>query len=184
MTTAYAEAVFAFADELGLSPAMRHGEDLTDAQLAAWYADADVFVCLSEHEGFCIPLLEAMQAGLPIVAFAAGAVPETLGDAGLLLDAKRPSVVAAAVDRVRRDTVLSERLVDAGHRRLEAFSPSLTEDGSSRCSPRSPAVRRSVHEARRSSPPATGSRSSAEPRPRPACWPSACASDRDGRSRC
>ena len=90
VTAAYVEAVFGFADELGLSDAVRHGEDLSERELAAWYADADVFVCLSEHEGFCIPLLEAMQAGLPIVAFAAGAVPETLGDAGILLDTKRP----------------------------------------------------------------------------------------------
>jgi len=128
VTAAYVEAVFGLADELGLSDAVRHGEGLSDAELGAWYADADVFVCLSEHEGFCIPLLESMQAGVPIVAFAAGAVPETLGDAGLLLDTKRPSVVASAVDRVRRDAQLANRLIAAGHRRLEAFSPSLTED--------------------------------------------------------
>ncbi len=125
-TDSYVEAVFAFADELGLRDAVRHGEDLSDAELAAWYADADAFVCLSEHEGFCIPLLEAMRAGLPIVAYAAGAVPETLGDAGILLESKRPSVVAAAVDRVRRDQTLSDRLADAGHRRLAAFSPAVT----------------------------------------------------------
>jgi L-malate glycosyltransferase len=128
VTTAYVEAVFGLADELGLSTAVRHGEHLSDAELGAWYADADVFVCLSEHEGFCIPLLESMQAGLPIVAFAAGAVPETLGDAGLLLDTKRPSVVASAVDRVRRDTLLANRLIAAGHRRLEAFASSRTEE--------------------------------------------------------
>jgi glycosyltransferase involved in cell wall biosynthesis len=125
-TESYVEAVFALAEELGLADAVRHGEHLSDAQLAAWYADADVFVCLSEHEGFCIPLLEAMQSGLPIVAFAAGAVPETLGPAGLLLESKRPGVVAAAVDRVRRDDVLAGRLVTAGHRRLEDFQLATT----------------------------------------------------------
>jgi glycosyltransferase involved in cell wall biosynthesis len=122
VTAAYAEAVFSLAEELGIGHAVRHGEHLSEAELAAWYADADVFVCLSEHEGFCIPLLEAMRSGLPIVAFAAGAVPETLGDAGILLDSKRPSVVASAVDRVRRDYDLADQLVVAGHRRLEAFS--------------------------------------------------------------
>ena len=50
--------------------AVHHRSDLSPAELAAWYDDADVFVCLSEHEGFCIPLLEAMHAGLPIVALA------------------------------------------------------------------------------------------------------------------
>lgn len=126
VTPAYAEAVMGFADELGLSGAVRHGEDLSDAELAAWYKDADVFVCLSEHEGFCIPLLEAMHAGLPVVAFAAGAVPETLGRAGVLLDSQRPSAVASAVHRVRRDPSLVRWLVEAGSQRLETFIPAHT----------------------------------------------------------
>jgi L-malate glycosyltransferase len=126
VTRSYVDAVFAFADELGLAGAVRHGEDLTDGELGAWYADADVFVCLSDHEGFCIPLLEAMRSGLPIVAFAAGAVPETLGEAGILLDSKRPGVVASAVHRVRRDAGLVDGLTAAGHRRLESFSLART----------------------------------------------------------
>jgi glycosyltransferase involved in cell wall biosynthesis len=125
-TASYVDAVFALADELGLADAVVHGEDLTDTELAAWYAFADVFVCLSEHEGFCIPLLEAMQSEVPIVAFAAGAVPETLGQAGILIDSTRPSVVAAAVHRVRRHDDLAGRLVTAGHRRLEDFLPATT----------------------------------------------------------
>ncbi len=126
VTESYAEAVFSLAEELGLAHAVRHGAHLSDAQLAAWYADADVFVCLSEHEGFCIPLLEAMRSGLPIVAFGAGAVPETLGPAGILLDSKRPSAVAAAVDRIGRDPDLATYLVAEGHRRLQRFSLDVT----------------------------------------------------------
>jgi glycosyltransferase involved in cell wall biosynthesis len=125
-TQSYVEAVFAFADELGLSDAVYHGSHLSDAELAAWYADADVFVCLSEHEGFCIPLLEAMRSGLPIVAYGAGAVPETLGDAGMLLESKRPSVVATVLDRIRRDRSLADQLTAAGHRRLASFAPAST----------------------------------------------------------
>lgn len=121
VTGTYVDAVLALADELGLADAVEHGEHLTPAQLAAWYADADVFVCLSDHEGFCIPLLEAMCFELPIVAFAAGAVPETLGDAGIVLGDKRPSVVAAAVDRVSRDGELRRQLTMAGRQRLAAF---------------------------------------------------------------
>ena len=121
-TKSYAEAVLSFAAELGLADAVERGERLTQAELAAWYADADLFVCLSDHEGFCIPLLEAMHFDLPIVAFGAGAVPETLGQAGVLLDTKRPSVVAAAIDRVRNDTELAARLAAAGHDRLETFA--------------------------------------------------------------
>ncbi len=126
VTPRYVHAVAAYAEELGLTGAVDHGEDLTPAELAAWYAEADVFVCLSDHEGFCIPLLEAMRFELPIVAFGAGAVPETLGDAGLLLDSKRPATVAAAADRVVRDATVRTTLVGAGHRRLEAFDPART----------------------------------------------------------
>ncbi|MGH9078642.1 MAG: glycosyltransferase [Acidimicrobiales bacterium] len=126
MTESYADAVFSLADELGLRGAVRHAEGLSDGQLAAWYADADVFVCLSEHEGFCIPLLEAMRSGLPIVAYGAGAVPETLGDAGIVIESSRPSVVAATVDRVRRDAGLADHLIAAGHDRLYDFRPAAT----------------------------------------------------------
>ncbi len=122
VTEPYVEAVFALAEELGVAHAIRHGEHLSDAALAAWYADADVFLCLSEHEGFCIPLLEAMGSGLPIVAFGAGAVPETLGEAGLLLDSNRPGVAAAAVRRLLGDPALVALLAASGHHRLRAFS--------------------------------------------------------------
>jgi len=125
-TPSYARATLSFAEELGLGGAVRRAEHLGAAELAAWYADADVFVSLSEHEGFCIPLLEAMRAGVPIVALGAAAVPETLGAAGLVLDDGRPSTVAPAVDRVRRDGELRRRLADAGWARLGAFDPGRT----------------------------------------------------------
>jgi glycosyltransferase involved in cell wall biosynthesis len=126
ITGAYADALVDLATELGLGGAVIHGQHLTPAELAAWYGAADVFVCLSDHEGFCIPLLEAMQFDLPIVAFAAGAVPETLGSAGILLDTKRPSVVAAAIDRVRDDPVLTDSLVARGRRHLDDFDTGRT----------------------------------------------------------
>ncbi len=124
ITGEYAEAVLGFAAELGLGDAVVHGEHLTGPQLAAWYSDADVFVCLSDHEGFCIPLLESMHFGLPIVAYGTGAVPETMGEAGVLLGTKRPGEVAAAVHRVVTDPALRRQLVAAGHRRLGDFASS------------------------------------------------------------
>ncbi len=126
VTPDYVDALDAYVAELGLTDAVRRVEGLSAGQLAAWYEDADVFVCLSEHEGFCIPLLEAMAAGTPVVALDAGAVGETLGRAGLLLDSSRPSVVAAAVDRVRCDHDLVEHLVAAGRRRLADFAAPVT----------------------------------------------------------
>lgn len=68
------------------------------ADLLAYYTVADLFLCLSEHEGFCVPLIEAMLFGVPIIAYKKAAVPETLGKGGLLLESKEPKVVAKAMD--------------------------------------------------------------------------------------
>jgi glycosyltransferase involved in cell wall biosynthesis len=99
----------------------------TPAQLSAYFRNADAFVVTSEHEGFCVPLLEAMHHKIPIVAYAAAAVPETLGDAGLLLSVKDPCTIAAAAHRVITDRDLGRRLTAAGTRRLQDFA--LTRTG-------------------------------------------------------
>ena len=76
---------------------------------------------LSDHEGFAVPVLEAMAHGLPVVAFGAGAVAEVLGDAGVLLRAKGPRHVAAAVSLVTDDAERREALVSAGRDRVATF---------------------------------------------------------------
>jgi glycosyltransferase involved in cell wall biosynthesis len=76
---------------------------VTQADLIAVYLRSDAFLCLSEHEGFCVPLLEAMHFGLPVLAYDAGAVSETLGGGGVLLDSKDPRVVAEALDLVLKE---------------------------------------------------------------------------------
>ena len=63
-----------------------------DAELAAYYRMASAYVSLSEHEGFCVPLVEAMAADLPVLAYGAAAVPETLGGAGICFNAEGPGV--------------------------------------------------------------------------------------------
>src|SRR6185503_7500268 len=74
-----------------------------DEDLAAFYRWADAYVSLSEHEGFCVPLVEAMAADVPIVAYAAGAVPETLGGAGILFAPKDLEVAAELLGSVVYD---------------------------------------------------------------------------------
>ncbi len=76
---------------------------LSDAELAARYRAADVLVMLSEHEGYGVPLVEAMGQGLPVVAFDAGAVREVLGDGGVVLADKHPRHVADSVSRLLAD---------------------------------------------------------------------------------
>jgi L-malate glycosyltransferase len=118
----YFDAVEAYVHRLGLSDAVELTGSLPPDKIAAHYRAADVFVCLSEHEGFCVPIIEAWHHRLPIVAFDATAVPETLGDGGLLLHAKDPMRVATAVHRVLTDSGLRDGLVERGTRRLAAYS--------------------------------------------------------------
>jgi L-malate glycosyltransferase len=92
---------------------------VSNEELAAWYEIADVFLCASEHEGFCVPLVEAFYMGVPVIAFAAAAVPATMDGAGLLYDRKDPSLVAALIDAVVRDDALRKRLLDAQDEALE-----------------------------------------------------------------
>ena len=111
------------ATELGVENRVEYVDRATHAELSRRYATADVFLCLSDHEGFCVPLLEAMEAGLPIVAFGSSAIPETLGEAGLVLPEKAPSLVAEAVIAATTDPRLQERFAKARQTRLDHFSP-------------------------------------------------------------
>jgi glycosyltransferase involved in cell wall biosynthesis len=99
---------------------------VSNEELSSYFRGADVYVCLSDHEGFGAPLLEAMHAGVPIIAYAAAAVPETVGDAALLLPSKEPALVAGAIHRVVTDPTLRQRLVQAGRRRLADFDLTRT----------------------------------------------------------
>jgi glycosyltransferase involved in cell wall biosynthesis len=109
-----------------------------DEELRAYYAASAVYVSMSEHEGFCVPLLEAMAFGLPVAAYDAGAVAETLGGAGVLLHDKRPEVVAELLHRLVTDDTLRRsvlagqerrlgliRATDQGARLLETLAPVL-----------------------------------------------------------
>lgn len=122
----YYRSLELLADELGVGGAVEFTDTISHEEKLACYRAADVFVCLSEHEGFKVPAVEAMHFGIPVVAFAATAVPETVGDAGVLLPTKDPEVVAAAVDRVVHDDTLRTELVEAGRRRAEDFSLART----------------------------------------------------------
>lgn len=118
----YVEALRAFADALGISGAVNIPGGVSSAELRAHYRAADVFASASEHEGFCVPLLEAWHHDLPVVARSTTAVPETVRDAGVLLPDRSAELFATAVARVTADSDLREGLVAAGRRRLEDFA--------------------------------------------------------------
>ena len=94
-----------------------------DEDLAAFYRWADVYVSLSEHEGFCVPLVEAMAADVPVLAYAAGAVPETLGGAGVLFDPKDLELASEMLGLLVYDRPVRDRVIEGQRRRLVDFSP-------------------------------------------------------------
>jgi len=99
---------------------------VSDEELAAYYRHAAVYISLSEHEGFCAPLLEAMAADVPVLAYSAAAVPETLGGAGVQFAPKDLEYAAelagmlAFDDDVRRPVIAGQRrrLADFGDDRI------------------------------------------------------------------
>src|SRR4051794_19424858 len=98
-----------------------------DEDLAAFYRWADAYVSLSEHEGFCVPLVEAMAADVPIVAYAAGAAPETLGGAGLLFEPKDLELAAELLGTVVYDREVRTRVLQGQRARLRSFAPETVE---------------------------------------------------------
>ncbi|MEX2099851.1 MAG: glycosyltransferase [Acidimicrobiia bacterium] len=121
----YAQAVRRLVQELNLANVWLTGT-VERSDLAAFYRRATAFVTASEHEGFCIPLLEAMAFDLPIVARSFAAMGETLGDAGLLLPAASgPALLAEAMAAVLDDADLRADLASRGRARLAAFDPDV-----------------------------------------------------------
>jgi glycosyltransferase involved in cell wall biosynthesis len=96
---------------------------VADADLGAFYRWADAYVSLSEHEGFCVPLVEAMAADVPVLAYAAGAVPETLGGAGLLFAPKDLEMAAEMLGMLVYDRPVRERVLEGQRNRVRDFSP-------------------------------------------------------------
>ena len=112
----YAESLGARATELGVAEDVKILRDVSLGGLRALYENSQLFAIASDHEGFCVPLVEAMSFGLPVVALAA-AVPETVGDAGILWPTPDVRVWAATFARVLRDEALAAELRERGHRR-------------------------------------------------------------------
>ncbi len=98
-------------EELGLTHVHFAGH-VTDAELIAYYELADLFLCASEHEGFCVPLIEAFYKQVPVLAYAATAVPATMDGAGVLFHTKDPGHVAALMDGILSDPTLQDAIVE------------------------------------------------------------------------
>lgn len=115
--------------DLGLEASVRFTGKVARSQLKACFLSADVLGCTSEHEGFCLPLVEAMALGLPVVALARAAVPETLGDAGLLYSDADPDWFAEAWNRLLLDARQRSALIERGLDRYRSVFREGPESG-------------------------------------------------------
>ncbi len=94
---------------------------IPDEELAIYYRHAAVYISLSEHEGFCVPLVEAMAAGVPVLAYSAAAVPDTLGGAGVQFSPKDLEYAAELLGALAFDDDLRANVIDGQRRRLADF---------------------------------------------------------------
>ena len=117
------------AEHLQLGADVVFTGQVTDDELKAYYLMADLFVTASEHEGFCVPLVESMALKLPIVALGSAAIPDTVGDVGLIWGEKDPYLFAESIDTLINDESIRSRMGLMGRRRYDnLFTNDKTEE--------------------------------------------------------
>jgi glycosyltransferase involved in cell wall biosynthesis len=124
LSPGYGAAVRALAEELAPG-AVTIERGVSPERVWQHYREAHAFVSLSEHEGFCVPLLEAFHFGVPVIARPAGAIPEVAGDAALLVEDGDLAVVAELMHAAVSDGALRAELRARGQRRLAAYAPEV-----------------------------------------------------------
>jgi glycosyltransferase involved in cell wall biosynthesis len=124
----YAEWLRGLANELNVSDLVIFTGFVTQQDLVTYYRLADLYVSMSEHEGFGKPFIESMYFDVPIMAYAATAVPETLGEAGILFRHKHFEVLAEMVYIVLTNTDLQQRIIAYQRRRIVRFLPSYVSE--------------------------------------------------------
>lgn len=118
----YQDKLKAYVRKLGLEDSVLFTGHVKFNEILAYYRIADVFLCMSEHEGFCVPLVEAMQFQVPIVAYDSTAIGGTLGGSGILLKEKDPLMTAGVIDRLMTDVRLRNQIIEGQKKRLKDFS--------------------------------------------------------------
>jgi glycosyltransferase involved in cell wall biosynthesis len=121
LTPRYADSLVELADRLAPG-AVTFRAGISRADLWACYQEASVFVCLSEHEGFCIPLLEAFHFGVPVIARPSGGVVEVAGDAAVITDDRDLALTAELIHLVVEDSELRAELARRGRERLSDYA--------------------------------------------------------------
>ena len=115
----YTEDLTEYVKHLDLVEDVTFAHSVTSAQLRSYYMTASVFLCVSEHEGFCVPLVEAMAFRVPVAAWATTAVKETAGGCGRMFDRFDPSELASAVAEFLESPETSREFAERGRARYE-----------------------------------------------------------------
>ena len=118
----YYQSLLALVEEKKLQDAVVFTGGITTEQMMSLYLSANVFVSMSEHEGFCVPVLESFIFKLPVLGYAAGAVPELMGKQGSLVKEKQWESVAAQLHRLLTDTTYRQMIVSHQVRQLKPFT--------------------------------------------------------------
>ncbi|MDI6775211.1 MAG: glycosyltransferase [Verrucomicrobiota bacterium] len=116
----YAFILAARAHELGLQNVHFAGA-IRQHVLNAFYRAAHIFLCMSEHEGFCIPIIESMACGVPVMAYAAAAVPDTMDGAGILFREKNYELIAEMMGRVVHDAAFRAAVIRGQNERIARY---------------------------------------------------------------
>lgn len=118
----YLDMISSQIHALGLNEKVRITGPISSEELAEEYKKATVFICLSDHEGFGFPIVEAMRHNIPVVAYSQTAITETVGDAGILLMRKDPIFTASAVSLIETNSKLRNDILNKSKIRLEKYS--------------------------------------------------------------
>jgi len=121
-TELYAFSLKRLVQELRLEQAVNFVGCLADSEVRSLYEACSVYLCMSEHEGYCLPVIEAMHFGLPVISYGSSALPETMSDGGIVVQEKRHAEIAELISYIDSNAEFKEKLVQAGKRRVERVS--------------------------------------------------------------
>ncbi len=122
----YVDSLYELTVRLRLQDRVNFVMGVTPAELASFYRASTLFISASEHEGFCMPIVEALFHGLPVVAYDATAVPETLGIGGVHIKDRDPVAMATWAEAITSSAALRKRLLGLAKARLDEVSPVAT----------------------------------------------------------
>ncbi|MDE6005041.1 MAG: glycosyltransferase [Oscillospiraceae bacterium] len=116
----YYDRLIKYVEALELNDVIFTGH-IKFSEILAYYHIADIFLCMSEHEGFCVPLVEAMYFNVPVIAYQSCAIPWTMGKSGLVVDSKNPAEISLLIDKIIKNKELRNKIIENQQERLKDF---------------------------------------------------------------